>query len=177
MVLPTITREHVLTGLSATPRVLGLLSGPLSPNSPVWELSLPGRFTLRQTMAHLADWDHVFRARANSALKGTALQTEPDSAKLAKERNYDDVDPHDALNKFATARYELLRLFRGLTPEDWAKSVDHPKHGPMSLEIQAVHVLGHDGYHLDAISSMMALAGIAEAGMAEPAMDRLGLEN
>ena len=72
MILPAKTREHVLTGLSATPRVLGLLSGPLHPESPVWELSLPGRFTLRETMAHLADWEDVFLKRARATLKGEA---------------------------------------------------------------------------------------------------------
>ena len=42
----------------------------------------------------------------------------------------------------------------------------------MSLEVQVVHVLGHDGYHLDAITTMMALAGLAEAGLVEPESDQ-----
>ena len=173
MLLPTKTREHVLTGMSATPRVIGLLSGPLAPDSPVWELSLPGRFTLRETVAHLADWDKVFLKRAEATKGGKAGSVEdPDSSKVALERGYARMDPHDAARRFSVARYELLRFFKGLSAQDWVKTAIHPRHGTMSLEIQAVHVLGHDGYHLDAIASMMALAGLAEMNLADLGTDQ-----
>lgn len=177
MVLPAKTREHVLTGLSTTPRVLGLLSGPLNPESPVWELSLPGRFTLRQTMAHLADWDQVFLKRAEATLKSEPSVPDPDSSKLAVEKRYQSLDPHDSVRRFARARYDLVRFFRILKEDEWDKSTVHPRHGTMSLEVQAVHALGHDGYHLDAITTMMALAGLAEAGMEEPPNDQVGSYN
>ncbi len=177
MVLPAKTREHVLTGLSATPRVLGLLSGPLNPDSPVWELSLPGRFTLRETMAHLADWDEVFMRRAKATLKGEASAPDPDSGKMAIEKKYARLDPHDSVRRFARARWDLVQFFKNLRDEDWGKVITHPRHGEMSLEVQAVHVLGHDGYHLDAITSMLALAGLAEAGLAEPPNDQIGSYN
>jgi uncharacterized damage-inducible protein DinB len=177
MLLPVKTREHVLTGLTATPRVLGLLSAPLNPESPVWELSLPGRFTLRETMAHLADWDDIFLKRARSTLKGEASVEDRDSGKLGEEKRYYVLDPHDSLRRYAQARSKLFKFFRDLGPEDWEKSTTHPRHGAMSLEVQAVHVLGHDGYHLDAITTMMALAGLAEAGLAEPPSDQIGSYN
>jgi hypothetical protein len=172
MILPTKTREHVLTGLSATPRVLGLLSGPLNPQSPVWELALPGRFSLRETIAHLADWDDVFFVRANATLHGTTVVDDPDSAKLAAERNYARLDPHESVQRYAQARHRLVQFFRALGAADWTKSAVHPRHGAMSLEVQAVHVLAHDGYHLDAITTMMALAGLAEAGLVEIETDQ-----
>jgi len=175
MILPRTTREHVLTGLSATPRVLGLLTGPLNPESPVWELSLPGRFTLRETMAHLADWDEIFMQRAKATLKGQGSVPDPDSSKLAAEKNYARLDPHDSVRRFARARWDLVRFFNDLKEEDWAKVTEHPRHGSMSLEVQAVHALGHDGYHLDAITSMLALAGLAEAGLNEPVSDQPGI--
>jgi len=177
MILPAKTRDHVLTGLSATPRVLGLLSGPLNPESPVWELSLPGRFTLRQTMAHLADWDEVFLRRAQATLNGEAIVEDPDSGKLAEEKKYSTLDPHDSVRRYAQNRYRLVQFFRGLSQSQWEKTAVHPRHGAMSLEVQAVHALGHDGYHLDAITSMLALAGLAEAGLAEPPSDQIGSYN
>ena len=177
MILPAKTREHVLTGLSATPRVLGLLSGPLNPDSPVWELSLPGRFTLRQTMAHLADWEDVFLKRAQSTLKAVAVVDDPDSSKMAERNHYNAQDPHEAVRRYAQARYRLVQFFRGLGQADWEKTSVHPRHGAMSLEVQAVHVLGHDGYHLDASTTMLALAGLAEAGLAEPPSDQIGHYN
>ena len=167
----------MLTGLSATPRVLGLLSGPLNPDSPVWELSLPGRFTLRETVAHLADWDEVFLKRATATLKGEKAVEDPDSSKIAAERRYGRLDPHDSVRRFARGRYDLVQFFRKLKEDEWAKTIVHPRHGTMTMEVQAVHVLGHDGYHLDAITSMMALAGLAEAGLAEPPNDQVGSYN
>ena len=177
MFLPAKTREHVLTGLSATPRVLGLLSRPLNPDSPVWELSLPGRFTLRQTMAHLADWDGVFFKRAQATLKGEPIVDDPDSSKMAEQHRYNMLDPHDSVRRYAQARYKLVRFFHDLGAKDWDKTSVHPRHGAMSLEVQAVHVLGHDGYHLDAITSMLALAGLAEAGLGDPPSDQIGSYN
>ena len=177
MLLPSKTREHVLTGLTATPRVLALLSGPLSPDSPVWELSLPGRFTLRETMAHLADWDEIFLKRAQATLKGEATVADPDSGKVAEEKRYRLLDPHDSVRRYAQARYKLVQYFRELKPDDWTRSTVHPRHGEMTMEVQAVHVLGHDGYHMDAVTSMMALAGLAEAGLAEPPSNHLGSYN
>ena len=172
MVLPERTRDHVLTGLNATPRILALLSGPLSPTSPVWELSLPHRFTLKETMAHLADWDRIFLQRAQATIKGQKSVEDPDSEKMAKERNYGRTDPHVSIQKFGQARYDLVRFFRGLKPDEWALSITHPRHGAMSLEVQAVHVLGHDGYHLDAVSSMLAIAGVTEPSLSEPSADQ-----
>ena len=175
VVLPAKTREHVLIGLSATPRVLALLSGPLNPESPVWELSLPGRFTLRETMAHLADWDEVFMRRAKATLRREASVPDPDSGKLAIEKQYARLDPHDSIRRFARARWDLVRFFKDLNDEQWGKVTTHPRHGAMSLEVQAVHALGHDGYHLDAITSMLALAGLAEAGLQESVSDQPGM--
>jgi uncharacterized damage-inducible protein DinB len=175
MFLPAKTRDHVLTGLSATPRVLGLLSGPLNPESPVWELSLPGRFTLRQTIAHLADWDEVFLKRAQKTLKGEPILEDPDSGEMAEKNKYNTLDPHDSVRRYAQNRYKLSRFFHDLGPKDWDKTSVHPRHGAMSLEAQMVHVLGHDGYHLDAITSMFALAGLAEAGLYEQAPDQAGM--
>ena len=172
MLLPTKTREHVLTGLSSTPRVLGLLSGPLNPQSPVWELALPGRFSLKETIAHLADWDDVFLKRAQATVRGETVVDDPDSGKVATEKKYSRLDPHDSVRRFGQARFRLLQFFRGLGPADWTKSSVHPRHGAMSLEVQLVHVLGHDGYHMDAITSMMAIAGLAEAGLIEPDPDQ-----
>src|SRR3954470_22782856 len=115
MILPTKTREHVLTGLSATPRVLGLLSGPLNPQSPVWELALPGRFSLKDTMAHLADWDDVFMKRATAMLKGETVVDDPDSMKVATEGIYARLDPHDSVRRYGQARYRLVQFFRALS--------------------------------------------------------------
>lgn len=171
MILPARTREHVLTGLSATPRILALLAGPLAPNSPVWELSLPHRFTLKETMAHLADWDKVFLKRAQATLKGGAALDDPDSGVVASQRKYGLGDPHESIQLFGFGRQKLTRFFKGLSEADWDKAAVHPRHGSMSLEVQAVHVLGHDGYHLDAISTMLAIAGLAEAGIREPNSD------
>jgi hypothetical protein len=128
-------------------------------------------------MAHLADWDGVFLKRAQATLKGEATVDDPDGVKVAAERKYEFIDPHESIRRYSVVRYQLLQLFKGLKAADWEKTTTHPRHGAMSLEVQAVHVLGHDGYHLDAITSMMALAGLAEAGLAEPATDGLGLEN
>ena len=80
-------------------------------------------------------------------------------------------DPHESIQLFGLARQDLTRFVKGLSDADWDETAVHPRHGSMSLEVQAVHVLGHDGYHLDAISSMLPIARLAGVGIREPNCD------
>ncbi|MFY9234046.1 MAG: DinB family protein [Fimbriimonadaceae bacterium] len=148
--LPDRTREHLLLALQTTPRVLRRIIAPFPGGYPVWDIVVPGRFTAREHIAHLADWEEVFYERAAKTIEQDQPDIpNPDETEMAIERGFAVADPHERLEIFRERRARLVALFRELGEEQWSRAGMHPKNGPMTLEAQAVHILGHDGYHLD----------------------------
>lgn len=150
MLLPPKTLEHVITALGATPAVLARLVTLRPESDPGWDLQLPNRFTPREHVAHMADWEDVFYARVQQTMEqsGTVLPN-PDETQLSVDHNYAISSPLQQAQVFAEKRERLRALLKGLSEEEWARKGTHPAHGPVSVEAQAVHALGHDGYHLD----------------------------
>lgn len=156
MALPPKTLQHVLKGLSATPRVVELLVRGLKQDDPIWDRGHEGRFTLRESLAHLADWDEVFLERAFASMAADEpMGTDPDAGDFATERNYGSSNPDESIGRFADNRASLLAFFSSLPAEDWSRATVHPRHGRMTLEAQAVHILGHDGYHLKYLTELL----------------------
>src|SRR5437879_4197786 len=61
--LPVFARKYVLAGLTGSPDVLEALLKDVGPNDPAWDKRPdPERFTIREVLAHLADWEGIFLA-------------------------------------------------------------------------------------------------------------------
>jgi hypothetical protein len=150
MSLPPRTREHVITALGATPVVLLRLVERRPASDPVWEHQVPGRFTPREHIAHMADWEEVFFERMRLTVEEDEPPVpNPDETALSIERKYSSSIPLEKVQLFAERRLKLIDFLKGREDNDWQRVGVHPKNGPMTLEAQAVHALGHDGYHLD----------------------------
>lgn len=150
--LPDRIKRYLLRGLEATPDLLDRLLGDVTDPS-VWDRRPdPARFTLREVLAHLADWEVVFlkrirqtRDEENAALVGL------DEGQLARDRDYAHADPAECRARFRHGRQELLTALNGLRPDQWDRVGTHTEVGPVSLETQAVMIASHDGYHLQQI--------------------------
>lgn len=141
-------RYYVCDGLAASPTVLErLLEG-------VTEEELdrkpdPERFTLREAIAHVADWEGVWLGRMvairdqdNPQLPGY------DEGQWAIDHDYAHANLAAELAKFRTTREKTVALLKALTPEQWELPGVHAECGPITLFDLASWVLGHDGYHL-----------------------------
>lgn len=147
--LPPYGRSYVLTGISATPDVLEGFLLSLAPGDSLWDFRPdPERFTLREVVAHLADWEDVWLQR----LGRTIHEDEPllawlDEGQIAVDRDYAHSDPHAGLARFRHGRQQVLELL-GVAPESaWGRVARREQVGPMSFEDQVVLILAHDGYH------------------------------
>src|SRR5260221_4140057 len=156
MMLP-VTRKYITTALSGTPDVLeALLKGRTSDDS-LWDFRPdPERFTLREMIAHLADWETIFLER----FQRTRSETEPflpdcDEGKLAVERDYSHTDPLANLARFRTGRAALTEFLRSLEEADWERSGFREPYGLMTLAIQAAQTLAHDGYHTQQVAQWL----------------------
>ena len=147
-----MVNSYVLLGLEASPAVFGRLADVVPADK--WDVrSDPDRFTAREVLAHLADWEPVLFSR----LKGTYLEDNfglpnHDPGEWAIEHNYAKSDPHESVEKFRRARAETVALIRSFPSLAFKRVGTHPVRGPMTISDQIAAMLGHDMYHIEQLS-------------------------
>jgi hypothetical protein len=140
---------YLFPGLEFGPRIVERLVQQI-PVGRYDEKTNPDRFTLREAVAHLADWEPILRGRIEQAI------AQPDSAVQgidegirAEELNYGEWDVQEQLAVFSAERAKTIAYLRTLTPEDWGKAIVHNEKGRQTAMDQANQFLGHDLYHID----------------------------
>lgn len=113
----------------------------------------PARFTLREALAHLADWEDVLRGR----LTQTRDEDRPilqglDEGQWAVDRDYAHADWREQARLYRERRRQMVDLLHALSPAQWERVGNHTELGPITLEAQAVLVSAHDAYHLQQIA-------------------------
>ena len=109
----------------------------------------PARFTIREVMAHLADWEPVFHER----LRRTRDENEPtlaviDEARLAIDHDYAHSDLKEQMRLFAERRAETVAMVRDFRPEQWQRMANRPNIGLMTMEAMVALIPLHDMYHI-----------------------------
>jgi hypothetical protein len=108
--LPAMPRHYVIHALSGTPDVLQFVLGHLPEHAPEWdERPYPDRFTLREIMAHLADFEAVCLAR----LQRTKAEDNPtlenwDEEQAVTANHYAQSNPLERLGTFRQRRSQLV---------------------------------------------------------------------
>ncbi len=117
----------------------------------------PGRWSVAQIVAHLADAEIVgaYRFRMILAAPGTPLQAF-DQDDWARALKYDAMDPQAALALFAALREAQLRLLRGLNDEELERFGIHAERGKESVRHLLSLYAGHDLNHLAQIERLVA---------------------
>jgi uncharacterized damage-inducible protein DinB len=116
----------------------------------------PERFTLRELIAHLADFDDVFLDRLRLAHESPGASVgsiDPDAR--ASEKNYATRDVHHELDVFENRRRDLVEFLTSLSPEDWQKKFHHPDLGDVTIESYANIILAHDLSHVSHATSYL----------------------
>jgi len=138
--------QYILNGLDAAPDAQAALCERVSD----WDAKPRGedRFSVRECLAHLADWEVIWLMRAQRTL----AEDKPnlpgiDEGEMAIKNDYASSDPKESLQRYRSGRNALLAFFRGLTPEQWSRTFTRDDVGEVSLFELASMVLGHDGYH------------------------------
>ena len=113
----------------------------------------PNRFTIREVLAHLADWEPVFLDRL-SRMCAEDHPTLPgyDEGQWAIDHNYAQTDWRSQIRLFTDRRRELVTFLHSRTPTDWPRTADRPEIGTLTVESQALLIPLHDTYHLRQIT-------------------------
>jgi uncharacterized damage-inducible protein DinB len=116
----------------------------------------PGRWSVRQILAHLADCEVVaaWRLRAILAEDGVPLQPFDQNA-WASVFRYDRVDVSESLDVFAILRRANLRLLRSVDPALHQNAGMHQERGRESIDHLIRLYAGHDLNHLTQIDRLV----------------------
>lgn len=139
--------KYILSGLEASPVVVSeLLRG--KPESTFDKHPDPERFSLREVICHLADWEGVWLDR----MQRMASEDKPtlpgyDEGQWAIDHKYSEANAQEQITKFIEGRKALVEFLKGLAPEQWERTGIHSQWGMISIQSLATLVIGHDGYH------------------------------
>jgi hypothetical protein len=110
----------------------------------------PGKWSMGQVLAHLADSDLVWGWRLRLILAQTRpTLTGYDQDAWAERLGYADIDPKDSLMTFTVLRQGNLYQIERAAPEDLDRVGMHIERGEESLRHQLRLYAGHDLLHLN----------------------------
>jgi hypothetical protein len=148
---------YLMISIEFGPQVIRRLVDQLDPAD--WDRRLnPDRFTPREVVAHVADWEPIMRGRIRTALRepGSPILAY-DEGQLALDHKYSETDPVEQAEAFIRERRTTAELLRQIdSEEEWQRVATHPERGSQSVEDQANLLLGHDLYHIEQLAEYLA---------------------
>ena len=114
----------------------------------------PGKWTIRQQAAHLADSELVLGTRMRwIASEPGSLLVAFDQDKWAESLSYSRQSPEQALQLFSILRRATAAMLRNLPESAWERTAKHEERGPLSLkrmvELSCEHAEHHTGHMRD----------------------------
>lgn len=142
--------NYLIHGLRATPLVVAHLIEDAGP-ADFDRRPDPERFTIREVVAHLADWDGVWLERTGRIVHDdNPVLDSYDEGQWAIDHRYSDLVVAAQLERFRTGREQFAAYLYDLSPEQWERTGVR-EFGPITIFQQTAMILGHDGYHLKQI--------------------------
>ena len=138
--------------LASTPEKLDALLDKFSAEQ-IESRPAPGKWSLREIVAHLADCEIAFGFRLRQGAAGVDIQPfdQDDWA-----RNYSAYSYPAAMSTFRTLRNWNLAFIRSLTEDQKKRSVAHPERGTMTVWTIVETMGGHDRHHLAGLEKQLS---------------------
>ena len=153
------TKGYLFTALESSPRLFEHLLRGLT-DVEADRRPDPQRFTIREVMAHLADWEDVFLTRMRRICDEDWPVLEGyDEGQRAVDHGYASANPFEQIRLFAERRAKMVAFLRERAPDDWQRVGDRPEIGRITLEALALLVPLHDTYHLRQVADTRCSAG------------------
>lgn len=152
--LATLGDTDPLTVLPTTPAKLKALVAGLSAeqlNTP----PAPGKWSIREIFAHLADCELAFGWRLRQTLAVDNPTLEPfDQDKWAE--HYAAYDYATSVAFYEAFRAWNLKLLSTVTEEQKQRPASHPERGLMPFFVQLQTIAGHDLHHVAHMEKLVA---------------------
>ena len=145
--------REVVEVIASTPERLNALLSGLSAER-IEGRPKPGKWSVREVMAHLADCEMAFGFRLRQGAAGVEMIQPFDQDDWA--RNYGGYDFQTAMTTYRAVRAWNLALIRSLTKEQREREITHPERGTMTVWTIVETMAGHDLHHLSGLEKMLA---------------------
>ncbi len=107
------------------------------------------RFSLREVVAHLVDWEPVWLDRViRFVTEDHPFLPSVDEELLVIENAYESMPGSESLARYAAGRQALVSYLRAVPEQAWDRSASREFVGDLTLYQQVAMVLSHDGYHM-----------------------------
>jgi len=117
----------------------------------------PGKWSVGEILAHLADDEMVVGYRMRSILGAPGMRLAAfDQDRWAESQNYAKRDPKMSLRLLQALREANLILLKSLRAEQWKQFGIHSERGEETIERIVAMVAGHDINHLRQIETILA---------------------
>ena len=155
-ILGNIEGQNALKVQRATPRKLALLIRGKSA-AKLRKPPAPGKWSVAEILAHLADCEIVLAWRMRQILGAPGTPLQPfDQDAWATALHYSRQDARKSLALFTALREANLALFKLLAPEQWQHFGMHAERGQESIEHLVRLMAGHDLNHTKQIERILA---------------------
>ena len=154
-------RDRLKVGLAGLPDVLDAMLRKVSLDDPIWDLRPdPDRFTLREVVAHLADYEEVWPHRISRILNEDNPSLEKaDHERFVIDNDYAHSDPFESLSLIRERRPLWVALLHGISEQEWQRAGVMPgPTGVITLEVQETFVGIHDSYHTAQVAQWLDLS-------------------
>jgi uncharacterized damage-inducible protein DinB len=150
-VLGLVANQEPMTVLAATADSLRRVASSMDAGA-IRKPEAPGKWSVTQVIAHLADSEIVWAWRLRLILgQDRPTLTGYDQDAWADNLDYANADVSECLDRFTILRSSHLRLLAGLTPAQQKRVGMHSERGEESVEHLVRLYAGHDVLHLNQI--------------------------
>ena len=118
---------------------------------------VPGKWSIRQVVCHLADFEPIYADRMKRVLvedNPTMFGGDPDV--FASGLHYEIRDVREELDLIALVRKQMARILRQTDVEDFQRTGVHSESGPLTLETLLERITNHITHHVKFINDKVA---------------------
>ncbi len=109
----------------------------------------PDRFSVREIIAHLADFDVIFLDRfIRTCTEQHPTLPSVDEAELAVRHQYATLDTAEQYRLLCERRANMVSFLQQCDEASWARPAERPGIGTVDLQQQLVITAMHDNYHI-----------------------------
>lgn len=142
------TRNYLMGALEGAPDVFEHILAGVT-DEEIDRRPDPNRFSIREIMAHLAEWEPIYHER----MRRIRDEDEPvlpnyDEGQLAIDHDYAHKDLAEQIRLFRSGRTENMAFLKSLQPAEWHRVGNRPEIGNVTIEAIAILMPLHDAYHI-----------------------------
>ena len=147
--MPPYVRKYLIDhALNASPGIIARFCANI-PDAIADQDQGPDLFTLREVLAHLADWEPIWLERIQRIVQeDSPVLPNIDEGKMAELNGYKTTPVDVSLANFTNGRVALVEYLQSLPDDAFTRSGVRPEIGTITVKDIATLVLAHDTYHI-----------------------------